>query len=268
MAPAAKFHASISSITVLAMFWLIDLLKPVLEAHKPLAAVGGLLGTVGTYKSLAFALGWVLLRWRWAKRKFFGPYYMEGTWIGWFKGHAGDKRVQVEYYTQDFDGVVVKGRSYTDKGEEHGYWCTDAVTIDVRKARMVFSYSFDVLSRPAGLTGMSTFDFERKSASHPPEAFSGFAHDLNDRKRIAVHATKLGDWFVPWEEALPEAKRLLQQQCPQDGPSKIKEESPIKEERPPVLVQPGPTSAWVILELPTVANASAGHQSRAGEDSI
>lgn len=202
MSPAARFHATISTITIFVMFWLMTYLLPILKTHTSLTAIGALVGSVGIYRLLAFGVGWLLLRWHWAKRKFFGPYYMEGTWVGWFVGHAGDKRIMIEHYAQDFDGVIVKGRSYTDTLKEHGYWATEVVTVDARKGRMVFTYSFDVLTRSAGLTGMSTFDFERTSAHDPPTAISGFAHDLNDPTRIAVHSTKISDKFLRWDDAL------------------------------------------------------------------
>jgi hypothetical protein len=192
------------------MFWIISYVAPALRASPATTAIGAFLGSVGVYRLLALGLAWLLDRWLWAKRKVFGPYFVEGTWIGCFVGHGGDKRVMVEHYLQDFQGLVVKGRSFTDQGHEHGYWTSEAATIDARKGRLVFTYSFDVVSRSIGLAGISTLDFDRSSAQEPPTAMSGFAHDLNDPARIAVHAVKISERLVAWDVAVrTAAERFL-----------------------------------------------------------
>jgi hypothetical protein len=207
MNPSARFHGTISTMTIFIMFWAISYLAPTLAAYPAMTAAGGLLGSIAVYRLLALGLAWILDRWLWAKRHVFGPEFLEGTWVGHFVGHAGSTRLMVEHYIQDFHGLVVKGRSFTDQRQEHGYWTSEAATIDTRKGRLVFTYSFDVVSRSAGLAGISTLDFERSSARKPPTALSGFSHDLNDPTRIAVHAEKISDRLVGWSTALDTAAR-------------------------------------------------------------
>lgn len=111
----------------------------------------------------------------------------------------------VEHFVQDLDSLVITGRSFTQVSKEHGYWESESTTIDARKGRLIFTYKFDVLTQKHSLVGIHSSLFERKSAHHPPTAISGFAHDLNDDVRIAVHSKKISSDLVPWDQALKDA---------------------------------------------------------------
>jgi hypothetical protein len=115
----------------------------------------------------------------------------------------------VEHFTQDLDGVVISGRSFTEETQVHGYWLSDAVSVDARRGRLVFTYSFDVLAKSTSLSGIHTSLFERVSSRDAPRAYSGFAHDLNDRARIAVHSRNISRDLVPWEAALVRAREMF-----------------------------------------------------------
>lgn len=94
----------------------------------------------------------------------------------------------LEHFVQDLDSLVITGRSFTEAGKEHGYWESESCTIDARKGRLIFTYKFDVLTQMHALLGIHSSLFERKSAHHAPTAIAGFAHDLNDDVRTAIHS--------------------------------------------------------------------------------
>lgn len=106
---------------------------------------------------------------------------------------------------QDLDGLDISGRSYDHNREFHGHWTSEATSVDVRKGQLIFTYEFEVLSRPGPLRGVSTFLFRRGASHKAPDALSGFAHDLNDNKRIYVHEEKLSDEYLSWDQALEKA---------------------------------------------------------------
>jgi hypothetical protein len=209
LSPAARFHALIATITVFVMFRVISFGLPalgVVGADYPVAgAASTLLGSVGVYRLLAAGLNWLLERQLWIKRLVFGPHFLHGTWVGYFFGHTGEKRYTVEHFDQNLDGLVISGRSYTSAQQEHGYWTTEATSIDARKGRLIYTYTFDVKTRSISLSGVSTFQFERSASHKAPEAISGFAHDLSDEHRIAVHEERISDGFVAWTPALKAA---------------------------------------------------------------
>ncbi len=113
----------------------------------------------------------------------------------------------IEHFVQDLDGLVITGRSYDSTLREHGYWESEAAAVDARKGKLIFTYKFDVLTQKSSLFGIHTSLLSRGSAHKAPTALSGFAHDLNDATRIAVHSQKLSDDLLEWEHALEEAAR-------------------------------------------------------------
>lgn len=211
MSPSAKLNALLSSATVFAMFLAVLYGVPRLEelgTEYPLAtSVSGLVLSVGVYRLLSLGLRWLMERSTWVSRKVLGPHYVHGTWIGWFEGHTKEKRYMVEHFVQDLDSLVITGRSYDSDLREHGYWESEAASVNARKGKLVFTYKFDVLTRQSSLVGIHTSLLSRRSAHSAPVALSGFAHDLNDATRIPVNSTKLSDELIEWGPALEEAAR-------------------------------------------------------------
>ena len=211
MSPAAKFNTMVASVTVLLMFWVIAYAAPALKeagvTSPVVLSLGALVSSSGIYRLLTLGVAHLMSRWDCARRFVLGAHYMHGTWIGYFIGHAQDKRYMVEHFSQDLDSLEISGRSFTDAGREHGYWTSESVTIDARKGKLVFTYSFDVITRSSSLAGVHTSLFERKSANDAPTGISGFAHDLNDSVRVTVHSEKASEKLLPWKEALELAKK-------------------------------------------------------------
>lgn len=211
MSPSAKFNALLAGVTVSLMFFLIVYVAP--EAarlgaqYSAVLSIAALISSAGIYRLLAIGIRWLMERSDWLSEQILGPYYMHGTWIGWFEGHSNERRYMVEHFVQDLDGLVITGRSYTAIKREHGYWESESTMIDARKGRLVFTYKFDVLTQNSSLVGIHSSLFERLSARHAPTGYSGLAHDLNDHVRIAVHSKKLSTKLIPWDEALREAEK-------------------------------------------------------------
>jgi hypothetical protein len=136
MTPAAKFNALISSVTVFLMFWLVVFVGPRLTTATSavLVAVGALVGSAGAYRLLVLLVRWVMERVEVIRALVLGPYYMHGTWIGWFRGHSGELRFMVEHFIQDVDTLAIAGRSFDATGKEHGTWFSQLASVDVQVA--------------------------------------------------------------------------------------------------------------------------------------
>ena len=206
MSPAEKLSSFVASTTVFLMFWLVSVVAPKLveagiNSHC-LLGLASLLTSAGMYRGLALLIRWLMEKSAWIRRLVFGPYYMYGTWVGEFTGHDGDKRYMVEHFCQEIDSLTISGRSFTIHHTEHGYWRSESVTVDARNGRLIFTYIFENLSRSSSLYGVHTSSFERSSAKYAPTKISGFAQDMNDTMRIAVHSEKISESLLPWNEAL------------------------------------------------------------------
>lgn len=203
--PTEKFNALLAGFTVATMFFSIVYLAPKLKAagidYPVLLPVAALITSTGVYRILTLSIRWIMERIEPLKAIVLGPSYMHGTWIGWFRGHGNDLRYMVEHFSQDLDSIIITGRSYTDSKIAHGYWGSKSVNIDEARGELIFTYNFDVITQSTSLNGIHTSYFERISARKAPTAYSGFAHDLNDNTRIAVHSKKISTKLLSWEEA-------------------------------------------------------------------
>ncbi|MFK3736435.1 hypothetical protein [Massilia sp. TN1-12] len=205
MSPSTKLNALIASTTVSLMYAAISAvsrIEPGWSDNALVSAAVGLLLSAGVYRLLTVAIRWLMERNERVRALVLGPYYLHGTWVGYFKGHNKDFRYTVEHYSQDLESVVILGRSYTENRQVHGFWMSDAVSIDAAKGSLLFTYAFDVVTRDTTLYGVNSSMFERRAAHKPPVAISGFAHDLNDKTRIAMHAEKVSDDLISCDAAL------------------------------------------------------------------
>ena len=214
MSPAARFHALVATLTIFTMFWLITYAVPALWAYVNPASINDvrisalisgfltLVGSVGTYRLLAWGLGWILHRSLKVRSWIFGANFLHGTWVGFFVGHARDKRYVVEKFDQDLDGLVINGRSYDINLQLHGQWTSEATSVDARRGRLMYTYSFTVGARSIDLSGICTFQFDRSASYEAPHSITGYAHDLNDPTRIKVQEVKICNELLSWEQAL------------------------------------------------------------------
>lgn len=211
MTPTAKFNALLSGLTVFLMFWLVTILAPLLKSvpwySTVMASLAALLSSVGFFRLLSMCLRCLMSKSHKVRKLVLGPYYMHGTWVGWFVGHGGHKRYMVEHFAQDLDTLRITGRSFTDQLMAHGQWKSQSVTVDVEHGQLVFSYFFDVVTNSTALAGVHTSTLDRKSQFDAPTALGGFAHDMNDPTRIAVHSEKISDDLLSFVDAAKEAKK-------------------------------------------------------------
>lgn len=204
MSPYDRFNSLLVGVTVVAMVIAIGYIAPLIRdaetGYKIAAPLVGLLTSAGIYRLLSLGVRWLLERFEPLRQYVLGPNYVHGTWIGWFRGHGGEVRVMVEHFSQDLDSLVITGRSYDAAGASHGYWSSDAVSLDSRKGELRFTYTFEAVNRSAPLFGVHKSLLERESPRDAPTAYSGLAHDLNDAVRIPVHAEKISRDLVSWED--------------------------------------------------------------------
>jgi len=209
MKPAAKFSMIVTTVTVFITWLTLTKIVPIITpSWAPVAAV---LSSVAVYRLLAWALAWLIEHWMWLKSFVFGPYFMQGTWVGHFVGRAGDIRYVVEQFEQTIDGLQIRGQSFTETGETHANWTSEAATIDAERGRLIYAYSCDILTRGVVLQGVGVFQFDRADQFSAPTAIEGHVADLVDGIRIHTLEHKIGPQLVSFTEALSDARRLTKE---------------------------------------------------------
>src|SRR4051812_2412529 len=75
--------------------------------------LGGLI-SLGLYRLVATGIIYMVKKNNWVKKFFLGPYYLEGTWVGFYIGVSGNERFLIERFEQDIDTLVIRGKSYSE----------------------------------------------------------------------------------------------------------------------------------------------------------
>lgn len=209
MHPEARFHSTIVALVVPIMYFSLRALLP----HIPPAGASmtfgqsaiALLASLGVYRVLAQIFMAVFRHVPVVKRWILGPYYIEGTWVGYYIGSSGDLGYVVETVEQDLSTLVLKGASYSADGNLLARWETNSATVDPIKGTLTYSHTCDVIGVAVPHQGIGVFDLRRPSAKAPADEIEGYSADLTHGRRAQSHEKKISHQGIMKAKALPEA---------------------------------------------------------------
>jgi hypothetical protein len=212
MKPSARFNSVVTTVTIFVMWGAFVKLLPLLHTldkrSGSVAALITIISSVAIYRGFAVLLAWALGRFLPLKAIVFGPYFMHGTWVGYFVGHGGDVRLLVEHFEQDLHALVIRGRSFFDNGSTHANWTSEAATVDAERGRLIYTYGCDVMSREVTLQGVAVFQIERPEAKAAATQISGYTADLIDGVRSIASERKISSSLIPLTIALADARKF------------------------------------------------------------
>lgn len=217
MSPEGRFHGLVLGLTVGAMAALAPFMVaglqhaseritgvPILAAL--LGAVIAFLTSTGAYKFLSWALKTVLGKFQWLKAQLLGPAFLEGTWVGYFFGKAGDLRFFVEVFEQDLSTLRIRGESYTDDAKPHASWYSQAVMLDASTARLVYTSTIKILTQNVVHESLVDLKLERTDSNATAEYLRGDTADIANGIRVALHIKKASNKGIPLATALELAR--------------------------------------------------------------
>ncbi|AUL75060.1 hypothetical protein ATS72_015595 [Pseudoalteromonas sp. 13-15] len=207
---AGRFYLIVCTITVVSMYLIIVHLVPlVLHTWGTIPKfVITVTSSLAVFRLIAWGVDIVLRKWVWLRAKVFGPSFLHGTWIGYFRGHNNDLRYVVEHFEQDFDGLVIRGQSFDRDGREHAHWTSTSASIDPVRGVLSYLSSCDIMTRNVTEQSVCIFQIKRDDKSDCAHGISGYAVDVNDGVRIAVIEQKLDKKLLPFSEALSQAMEM------------------------------------------------------------
>jgi hypothetical protein len=212
MSPETRFQSLVVGATVSLMFagvmWLSPFLVGAGSFRLALGATAGLLASAGTYRLLATGLSALFLRVEPLKAWLLGPSYLHGTWVSFFQSNAGDTHYIIEWYEQSLSTLTIRGASYTEAGDKHAQWVSQAAFVDAREGRVIYTYTGDILRYPVTYQGVGVFQFERSGLTSAPTAIEGYAADLIDGVRTGAREEKAGRKLLSKEQALPLSRKI------------------------------------------------------------
>jgi hypothetical protein len=86
-----KFHSYVTVATVMVMYFMIENVAPFLNEFGVAKPIVTLLSAVGIYNLFAKILSSLARNWLWLKKHLLGASFLNGTWVGEFKGSNNEK---------------------------------------------------------------------------------------------------------------------------------------------------------------------------------
>ena len=211
MNPERKFHSIIISITTAIIFATWLLLIEIIKSNPFLSVILGGLISIGIYRSLVLLFLTFFRNIRWFKKIILGPYFMEGTWAGYFIGNKNQIRFFVETFEQNLSKLVIRGKSYKEDNGFHGSWIAETTNIDILLGKLSYKYQTDAIDNTFINPGIAEFVFERSSSHKPPIILIGFSSDLyNPKKLIAIEEKISNKTMYDFDAALDNAKKVYE----------------------------------------------------------
>ncbi|NQU80460.1 MAG: hypothetical protein HQ543_02955 [Bacteroidetes bacterium] len=213
MKPLIKLHSTILSITTLLIFVLwINLTDQIIKYPYLSVLFSGII-SIGVYRVLLTIIGNIIKKNWWIKKLFFGGYYLQGIWIGYFEGNNGTIRFFIETFEQDFDELIIRGEAYKAEGGFHGSWIAEATNINVSKGTLSYTYHTDAIKNSFINPGIAVFNLKRKTQYKPPFQLVGFSSDLYSSNKLKAIEIKISDKTTyNTEETLDKAKKFYESQ--------------------------------------------------------
>jgi len=117
--------------------------------------------------------------------------YLNGKWIGYYRGASGNIRYFIETIEQDLDCITIRGKSFNENMEFNSSWNSEAVNIDGKLGILTYTYSASGRFNDSDSLGMAKFSFNRKNSREIPKSMNGFSTDLIYGKRITSYEEKV-----------------------------------------------------------------------------
>ncbi len=137
---------------------------------------------------------------------------MEGVWIGCYLSKSKTPVYFIEEYEQDFDNLIIRGRSYFDNGSYKGAWTSEKVSIDIEKGKISYNYRTDFINNTYINQGQAEFNFIRKDANKSPYKLVGFSCDLYSNEKIKSSEIRVVDKSVNNDDKfLEDAKKFYEE---------------------------------------------------------
>ena len=209
MKPSEKLNATAFTIATLVVFSLWTSLPSITEILPSLKIVLGGLVSLAVYRLMVKFLQESAKKNTWIKKKFLGPSYLGGTWVGFYIGTSGKVRYIIERFEQDMDSLVIRGKSFNHESLYHAQWNASSVTIDTINGRISYMYECLPINDNSNGNGIVIFNFERDDQYSPAKSLTGFSSDLHIGKRVKAFEIKISSRCdISEDEALVKAKEF------------------------------------------------------------
>lgn len=211
MKPTVRLHSiafALATAIVYTVWTKVFELMQLNAVYKVL--LGGLI-SLGLYRLVASGIIYLTKKSTWIKRQFLGPYFLEGTWVGFYIGVSGNERFIIEKFEQEIDSLTIHGKSFSETTKYHASWTSTSVNIDPTNRRITYMYDCLPINDKTSTNGIAIFTLERDDQYSAAKGLTGFSADLHLGQRVRAMETKLSvNCNIDEMMALEEAKKFFE----------------------------------------------------------
>lgn len=190
--PFSLYRSIVFTLTTVMIFTMWELLSGLIGKNVFLGITIWTTLSIGTYRMILKTVELIIIKVPFIKRIVFGNIFLEGKWIGCYKGISGNPNYYIEDFEQDLNGLVIRGKCFDDTMFK-GTWISEKVIIDDIKGKLSYTYETDMVYNTHKNQGFSVFNFLRAHASEAPNQLIGFSSDLFVGKKILSVEKKIND---------------------------------------------------------------------------
>ena len=196
----SNYRAIVFTVTTSLIFFIWSILQSSLNQLQGIETIYTLLvGSVvslGAYKMVLKIAEKVILYLPFAPQIIFGNTYLDGVWVGVYIGRTGKPRYIIEYFEQDLEHLITRGKAFYEDKTYKGCWTSDNVAIDPEKGNIKYTYNTVIEDISFYKGGFAEFHFERKSKHAAPYMLFGFSTDsdspfMNKAVEVKVDSKEL-----------------------------------------------------------------------------
>jgi hypothetical protein len=212
MKPLTKFYTIILSITTLAVFTIWSQSIKLMEISDFYKVILGSLISIGVYRFfVAFTIS-LSKKIKSLRRFILGPYYLEGTWIGFYIGAEGKVRYIVEKFEQELDSLTIRGEYYNELSKHHSMMTATNVNINAEMGEISYMYKCHPINDQSPHEGLAIFNIHRDDQYSPATKLVGYSAELHIGKRIKTIESKISSkTSIELNDALTMAKNFYEQ---------------------------------------------------------
>ena len=168
--------------------------------------VSGLM-SYGFYRVVFYTISSFLPKSKKIKKWLLGKKYLEGTWVGFYRGSSGEIRIFYEKYLQTNSIEVINGNSFLLDGTEHSSWQSTSLNMNVAEKKLYFTYQSQGIKDISSGNGYAQFNVFLDSKDKYPIELVGYTFDLPLKMVCESKEKKVKDDLS--KEALLESAKLF-----------------------------------------------------------
>lgn len=204
MAPYDKLRSIVFTISTALLFFIWSLLTKLSPSNVILNTILGAVSSLGTYRIILKIMETLIVKIPIVKKFIYGNSYLEGVWIGAYIGTDDKPRYYIEYFEQDFTGLIIRGFCYNEDYSYKGNWVSDRVYINEKNGTITYTYVTEMIRNNTKNQGLASFNFYRNNKKDPPMEMIGFSSDIFSPQKFQSF-----EWKLSEKEKNYDRKRLL-----------------------------------------------------------